>query len=592
MNILIRYYSFLVVFLYSLNIIAQSNIEKRLLYYYNDITSKEYYYNDIIESVEFDGELKVFLDSIHSLIYDIEMVSDSALYCYHYLQAVCNESNEEIMYHHIEKTVEICEERLGIFDIEYIDLISALAFRAQECGQIDKAISLYQKILVKGGFLLEKESTPRLRLRKGTILYRLGGLYVKKEYEREAIQCFRAAHNVMKQDYEENDLTLMMPLFHLGCYYDFNKKDHIKAIEVWKELIQYLENNGTYSGKYYNDWTFHLICNIAKSGDKETAYKKYQELIERIKTEEGIYSENLNSVYGNYFIILGELGYYSELEAFKPILRDYYTQIGAPEDYAKALYAVSTVINGSDKNIASKTALELEELSVSKRMLLLFNLGIDEETAPKDAIEYLKQSLALAEELNNGRMNEECKYIVEWLSFRYYENKELHKAIEVNEELLSILEAIGEQDSDSYFYALFRISNILFELEQYDKILPIEELLYSLTLNRFGDDSQEMARCYNMMAISHMYMGHYRKARKYFNKSMKIFQIHMNTNSDAYNEIYSTYLHNMGRLHMFKEEYSKAKEYFAESINLSLKTTGKVNPKTERYLNEIESKEL
>ena len=43
---------------------------------------------------------------------------------------------------------------------------------------------------------------------------------------------------------------------------------------------------------------------------------------------------------------------------------------------------------------------------------------------------------------------------------------------------------------------------------------------------------------------------------------------------------------------MFKEEYSKAKEYFAESINLSLKTTGKVNPKTERYLNEIESKEL
>ena len=43
---------------------------------------------------------------------------------------------------------------------------------------------------------------------------------------------------------------------------------------------------------------------------------------------------------------------------------------------------------------------------------------------------------------------------------------------------------------------------------------------------------------------------------------------------------------------MLQEKYVEAKEFLTESINLSLKTTGKINPKTERYLNEIESIEL
>ena len=430
------YWLFVLLLLSSVSIKGQTYIEKRLTCTYYNITN-----GDI---VDLDNQIIFFLDSIKNSSLDITLLSDSAQYCYHYLQAGHNASNKEIMYAHIERAIDICEQRIGIFDIEYIDLLCALAFGACEVEENDKAINYYQKALVKGGFLLERESNVRLRLTKGRILDNLGELYLKKGYEREAIQCFLQAHEVMKHDYEENDMTTMGPLFHLGCYYGLNKKDYHKAIEVWKALISYLEENGTSSGKYYNDWTFQLICNIAKSGDKETAYKKYKELIERIRDEFGYYSEHLDGVYGNYFIILGELGYMSELEEFKPLLRDYYAQRGTPEEYSKALYAVSTVIkNSNNKNAISIEALELKELSLSKRMLLLFNLGMDENTSCKDAIDFLQQALVLAEELNNGRMNEDCKFIIEWLSFRYNDNKEYEKAKEANKELLLILEAIG-----------------------------------------------------------------------------------------------------------------------------------------------------
>lgn len=578
------YWLFVLLLLSSVSVKGQTYIEKRLTCTYYNITN-----GDI---VDLDNQIIFFLDSIKNSSLDITLLSDSAQYCYHYLQAGHNASNKEIMYAHFERAIDICEERIGIFDIEYIDFLCALAFGACEVEENDKAISYYQKALVKGGFLLERESNVRLRLTKGRILDNLGELYLKKGYEREAIQCFLQAHEVMKHDYEENDITTMMPLFHLGCYYDFNKKDYPKAIDVWKALIRYLEENGTYSGKYYNDWTFHLICNIAKSGDKETAYKKYKELIVRIREEFGNYSEELNSVYGNYFIILGELGYMSELEEFKPILHDYYLQRGESDEYAKALYAVSTVVKDSNKNAASQAALELEELSPFKRMLLLFNLGINEDTEVKDAIEYLLQSLSLAEELNGGRVNNECKYIFEWLSFRYYENNELSKALDANKELLSILESLGEQEMDSYFYALCRITNICFELEQYSQVLSNEEKRFSLLLKRFGEHSLEMASHYNSLAVSYMYLENYKEAKKNFNKFIKITQELMDQSSDSYNETYSTYLHNMGRLLMLQEKYIEAKDFLTESINISLKTTGKVNPKTERYLNEIESKEL
>lgn len=523
--------------------------------------------------------------------------SDSAQYCYHYLFVGMLDEDDDVKIDlqnfHLDKAIHICETQIGIFSLDYIELLTKRGQNAEEQGDIDGAISYLQQALVKGGFLLLRESTMRNRFAKGNILDDLGELYLKKGYEREAIQCFRQAHEIMKQDYSEENITAMMPLFHLGCYYDFNKKEHDKAVAVWTELLRCMENNGIYSGKYYNDWTFQLICNIAKSGDKETAYKKYKELIERIRDEFGYYSEHLDGVYGNYFIILGELGYMSELEEFKPLLRDYYAQRGTPEEYSKALYAVSTVIkNSNNKNAISIEALELKELSLSKRMLLLFNLGMDENTSCKDAIDFLQQALVLAEELNNGRMNEDCKFIIEWLSFRYNDNKEYEKAKEANKELLLILEAIGEQTSDNYFYALHRLTYIYFELEEYSQIILNEEKRVVFLLNKFGKNSLEIASCYNNLAISHLYLGNYRKAKFFFNNSIRIWQNQTDKNSDIYNEAYSTHLHNIGRLFMLQKKFVKAKECFTESINLSLKTTGKVNPKTERYLNEIDSKEL
>ena len=184
----------------------------------SDIKKEIYSLKNILQSIKED---------------DLLQSPDSVIYQYHYLIASWLDFNEgdlqKRMYHvskalHLtENSKKVTSDEFGIFDIEYLWLSKAMAEYYQEAGNIDKAIMQYERTLVRGEQILDKESNKNLRGVKSSCISTLGELYAKKGYKREAISCFEKAFEITRVDYEQGATETYFPLWRLSYYYGEEK---------------------------------------------------------------------------------------------------------------------------------------------------------------------------------------------------------------------------------------------------------------------------------------------------------------------------------------------------------------------------------
>lgn len=552
----------------------------------------------IYHNVVYNNEVNI--DDLEYLksISDEELLSytDSVQYCFHYVYAGILDRIEPVdlnlQNYHIDKALHICDTKIGIFDIEYIELLKTRAENAEEQGLLDLAVSYFQEVLVKGNFLLEKESNKRLRFEKGTTLCGLGNVYVKKGYGKEAVQCFRKAHDIMKVDYASDDIIPMMPLFYIGRYYSQHEKNYKSSILIWKELIDFLESNGTIDGKYYYDWNFQLAADLVKAGLKEEGYKKYCELFKLIKEKEGSYSQELEHIYENYFFLLHEMGLFAEVEEFKPILKDYYEKTNAPSgQYAYALYQVARILDSTNQQkLLKQIETEIEKFPLKDQIQVLVELGRNPSTSANDAVSYSKQLLSLIEKQPNGREYPIYGIALEMLAISYEKIPDSSKALDTYLHLKEFLEQRSEVDSTYYWATLGQLSRLYFDQKNYREAINYEELLQPYLAKLYGKNAPRIGQGYNDIGVSYLNLGEYKKAEKALMKSLDI--VEKSLGIEHSHAMYATIIHNLGRLYMLEGKNDKAMDYFQRALNLQLTYEGKSNFKTIQYINELETMEL
>lgn len=519
----------------------------------------------------------------------VENMADSIQYQFHYMYAGLLNDTEPIdtmlLASHMGKAIWLLENKLGIIDIEYVELKRNLGSLYNDMGEIDEAISCIQSSLVRGENLLRGNVNPRIRAEKAQCYLYLGDLYKKKHYNNLTVQCYKTAHEIGKDDYDENDPMTMMPLFSLGCYYFQTGQDSL-SVETFKELLGFQNTKGTTSGYYYDSFCYQYACQLAKIGRKADAALVYEETIARIRKRAGLFSDELESDYGNYIILLAEIGDFQKMNEYKAILKDYYEHKGNPQEYLNVLYSLSVRFKpDTQSKYIAEIQQEMSSIPISEQIHIVYNLASKTDLDNAVCIRLLESMLSSAKELSAKNKDKTYLAFVELLAIRYGIAGETQNAIRANKDILSLYELLGETSNDSYEYALNRLANLYLESKNWMSVLQIEQQREHLLLPKYGNKSVVYYKHCTNRGIALMYTDDYEEALDVFSKTAAGIKSTVGENSLDY----AISIHNIGRCYMLKGNKKKALDYLQRSADLQIESSGIIDEKTSLYINQLQA---
>lgn len=573
------YLSVVLLFLGSTNLYAQRSIEKEISLIYHNLENKS----------QFSENDFNFLQGLKEA--DLSLSPDSVIYQYHYLIGSWldyNEGDLQQRIYHIEKALHLVETKpifsLGTFNIKYLWLCNAMAGYYEELGNINRAILQYERVLVRGEKLLNKESNSNIRRTKSNCLSSLGELYAKKGYRREAVNCFEKAFEISNIDYEPGDLETYFPLWRLCIYYR-EEKDYTKSILAWKRLLQFFEEHHAILTEEYASTCYFLGCTYRDAKDLDSSIASYKRAIS-IYQQINANFEDTESTYGNLLCAYAEVGNIDGFSEIKSIMQKYYFSQNREEDYYHTLWAATTLLS-SDKvqPFMDELLLNFSKLEISEQVKIMTRLAdINFDATTQSSILYCNRGIDIINQSEYKDTAPGWLYTLYQIrSLAYQKQNELNSAIDDALDALSYLNRCSDTTDSIRQQLLFRTVNLYLDNKNYAKAVELEKFLLPLTQELYGEKSHEYISNMNILGISLIYNKEYKRAINTFKTlSDLILQIEGEKSIG-----YATNLHNMGRAYMLKGDNKKAIIYLERAKALQLSIEGTIDNKTNQYLNEL-----
>lgn len=566
-------------FLWCSNLYAQKAVDKEISLIYHNLGNK-----DVFTENDFN-----FLQSLKES--DLSQSPDSIIYQYHYLIGSWldyNEGDLQQRIYHAGKALHLIETKpifpLGTFDIEYLWLCNAMASYYEELGDIDKAIYQYERTLVRGEKILNKESNANLRGSKSDCISSLGTLYAKKGYKREAISCFEKAFEISHIDYEPGATETYFPLW-LLCDYYREEKDYDKSILHWKRLIQFFEEHHAILTEEYASTYFFLGTTYSAAKDLDSAISSYKRAI-AIYQQINANFEEAKSSYENLLCAYAEAGNTDGFKEIKSILQKYYFSQNKEEDYYHSLWAASTLLPSDKvKQFTDELLENFSKLGISQQVKIMMRLAdINLDIEPKNSILYCNRGI------NIINQSEERNTAVGWLytlyqirSLAYQKQSDFKSAIDDALCALDYERKCNDATDKTKQQLLFRTINLYLDNKNYAKAVELGKKLLPLTKELYGEESREYISNLTIFGIGLIHNGKYQKAINTLKRLSELLQQIEGENSINY----ATNLHNIGRAYMLKGNNKKAIAYLEKAKALQLRVEGIINDKTNQYLNEL-----
>lgn len=530
---------------------------------------------------------------------DIRESPDSIKYRYYYMMAgILNDegADADSKITSLINALEIAESSresglLGIYDIEYIWVSNALAECYEEKGDVNRAIYQYERSLVRGSQLLDTESNENLRRAKADILCNLGELYAQRGFEREAVACFNDAFRLSAFDYVGNvgDTEGYFPLWSLGQYMNrLGKFD--AAVEAYDRIIELFQSKNAVGSAEYLDILFFRGVSLSKSGKKIESIATYQKAIE-IYDSLKVKGYDPAGIYGN---LLCEYASAGDMESFidlKDKYRSYLVQAGREKEFPAQLWAASTFLTDDNfqliKDDLLNSSSNLDSILQVRLLLRMAYNALNNE--PEVALRYCKAVESLLSAFGGNAEQAGLRYDLASLSAQAYASLNRHyESIKHYEIALGILPLLKNENPKQMEAQLsFGLCSSLLEIKDYDRLIREETRLLPLVETLYGTSSNGYIQSLNTLGIAQLYGGKTRDAVRTFQHCLDLTA----TNIGSDNEMYSAFLHNIGRAYMLNGEKSKALDYLQKSKDLSFELTGTIDPKTVEYLKELREDE-
>ena len=291
---------------------------------------------------------------------DIEEVSDSTKYYYHYWMgsSYSNHKKVDLEREHLRKAIALRETSVGILDPEYIELLWKLGSISEEVD-VDCAISYYQKALVIGQTILYNNgvslyNTSFMLNTYGMVLGDLARMYEKKNWKDRVTDLYESAFSFRSQFYDKDDASCYIDMYGLAGYYR-ERKEYDKAVETIQKVVNYINNNGGYGTDSYVNASFMLASAFSQNNQHRDAENLYRSTIALTKDSLGATNKNLHLLYGNYCIELANNGSFEELNKVLPQAYQFYLQLDSLPTYVNILFTLTN-------NLCNKNAYEKAEV--------------------------------------------------------------------------------------------------------------------------------------------------------------------------------------------------------------------------------------
>ena len=150
-------------------------------------------------------------------------------------------------------------------------------------------------------------------------------------------------------------------------------------------------------------------------------------------------------------------------------------------------------------------------------------------------------------------------------------DQDLYLALECFESALDVLDELEIEDENT-FSLCNGIGIASFELGDYYYALEFYEEAFNLAKKLFGENSKEIAGCYNNLGLVNSAYQNYEDALLYFEKSLALYK-KLNPKNQDIAEVAEVY-NNIAKLYESQENFSKSQEYFEKALKICKNTDG------------------
>ena len=517
---------------------------------------------------------------------------DSTKYQYHYLIGSWldySDGDIDEKTYHIGQAIKLIETNTnvltyGVFDIEYLWLSNALASCFDEKKKYQKAISQYERTLVRGERMLEDPSNKNLRRVKSDCLCALGRLYLNAGYEREGIKCLEDAFLLTNVDYKPGATETYIPLFIIANYF-LDKKDYIKSIEEWKKLISFFSSQNATNTKDNAQMYYFLGNAYYKNKNYQQAISAYLKGVALYK-DLGLTKEDVENLYGNLLCTYAECG---DIEGLKGILDEYQLllfSLNKQTDFYKRMWAISTVLLSEKRNVIRDRIMQgFALLDHFQQVDILMDIADEElKESPEQTIIAAQQAIDILN--TNGYTSQVAGWMFQLTTAKSLALQKQHKyeqAVLEAQKSLEYLEKCSSASEGNKQEVISRIANLYYDAANYEKVIEMTDILIPLTVNLYGKKSQQYLSDKTLLGIAYIHVGENKKAINIFKDLSSLI---LSTEGEQ-NMQYAICLHNLGRAYMLQGNKEKAIETFEKSKDIQMNINYTVDPKTNQYLNEL-----
>ena len=532
----------------------------------------------VIETQDMENGLKLYNEITDS---DIEQLSDSALFEYHYLGGYLNSEipNHKKAIFHLLEAKRLCDTSRGTHSGEYMEIMRGLGDEYIELGQYEDALEIFEEGIVKSMYMRNAASRDF-----GNLIIGVQDCYELLGWFNEIPTHLLDAWHFWNKDETPLVTYTYYPLWSLAQFY-WRYGMYDKALSVNDQIESFIKSKGGNNHPELSHALYmkgNLLVDMERTNEGINAFYEGLSILQYNQMD---YTETYEMIAGNLLTALISANKIEESDKTIDDIKRYSTKSNRPESYKNALFSAAKQY--ADIRNYSKAFSYIEELlklSITDKEREIIENQKNTILYNQEVVESLSDLKKDFDFLQTGSQN--------WfetghkLSSAYYLVKALDKNADVLNRMYEAIDLNKSIGTDYYLWVLNNLIGMNMDKEEFQDALKYSNERWNYLSSLIDVPKDYLFNSLNELIVAKMKSNNLDDIDFNFKEIERFYR----TQYGEVSSEYATYLHNRGRAYQLQNRLKEAKAALLKSITIQNKINGKPLDKTVKYYMEVEQK--
>lgn len=532
----------------------------------------------VIETQDMENGLKLYNEITNA---DLEQLSDSSLFEYHYLGGYLNSeipNHKKAIFHLLEAKC-LCDTSRGTHSGEYMEIMRGLGDEYIELGQYEDALEIFEEGIVKSMYMRNAASRDF-----GNLIIGVQDCYELLGWFNEIPTHLLDAWHFWNKDETPLVTYTYYPLWSLAQFY-WRYGMYDKALSVNDQIESFIKSKGGDNHPELSHVLYtkgNLLVDMKRTNEGINAFYEGLSILRYNQMDK---SETYEMIIGNLLMALISANKIEESDKTLDDIKRYSTISNRPESYKSALFSAAK--QHADIRNYSKAFSCIEELlkqNITDKERTIIENQKNTILYNQEVVENLSDFKKDFDFLETGSQN--------WfetghkLSSAYYLVKALDKNVDVLNRMYKAIDLNKSIGTDYYLWVLNNLIGMSMDKEEFQDALKYSNERWNYLSNLIDVPKDYLFNSLNELIVAKMKSNNLDDIDSNFEEIERFYRT-------QYGEIsseYATYLHNRGRAYQLQNRLKEAKVALLKSITIQNKISGKPLNRTVKYYMEVEQK--